>query len=450
MWPAVSGTGGTLSRAIAIVDTRRPGPYHRRHPNAFVLHHVQTEVAMHRRELLTTAAAGASILAFPAVLRAQSKDPIRIGFPLPLTGAFAAIAADMKRGAELAWEEINAKGGIMGRKLEVLFRDDELKRAVGAQSTKELIENQNEDFGVGRLAAHVQMAINEQTKAAKKPYVSVSQSDEISAKPDTSPVTFHEALNPTITSRAIATFGIKELGKKWWIVYADYAFGKQNNAVFAAAAPKLGGTVLGSTPYPLGKPEFSAHLPKIQAAKPDVIYAVAPGADAVPFLKQAISFGLKKDAKIVVPLHFLDYTKEGGAEVWQDIYGATHFCHELAETMPQAKHYVDAYTKKFNRPPDSYSGYGYSGIKEIARGVELAKSTDPEAVANALRKNREYDHYKGKQYWRACDNKSFQDLWILKVRSPQQVKGEWGYFDVVGKVPANEELDRTCAEKGLA
>src|SRR5512145_168723 len=326
----------------------------------------QTEGAMHRRQFLTTATAGATILAFPAVLRAQSKEPIRIGFPLPLTGTFAAIAADMKRGAELAWDEINGKGGIMGRKLEVLFRDDELKPAVGAQRTKELVENQKVDFVVGGLAAHVQMAINEQTKAAKKLYISVSQSDEISAKPDTSSLTFHEALNPTITSRTVATFGIKELGKKWWIVYADYAFGKQNTAVFSAIAPKLGGTVLGSTPYPLGKPEFSAHLPKIQAAKPDVIYAITPGADSVPFLKQAISFGLKKDAKIVQPLHFLDYTKEGGADVWQEVYGATHFCHELAETVPQAKRYVEAFAKKFNRPPDSYSGYGYSGIMEVA------------------------------------------------------------------------------------
>jgi branched-chain amino acid transport system substrate-binding protein len=405
---------------------------------------------INRRAFLTTSAVAAAGLAFPTVLRAQASDPIKIGFPLPLTGTFAAIAADMQRGAQLAWDEINAKGGIMGRKVEVLFRDDQLKPAVGAQRTKELIENDKVDFVIGGLAAHVQMAINEQTKAAKKLYISLSQSDEISAKPDTSPLTFHEALNPTITSRAVATFGVKEIGKKWWIVYADYAFGKQNNAVFSAIVPKLGGTILGSTPYPLGKPEFSAHLPKIQSAKPDAIYAVTPGADSVPFLKQAISFGLKKDAKIVQPLHFLDYTKEGGAEAFQDVYGATHFCHELAETVPQAKRYVDAFTKRFNRPPDAYSGYGYNGIKEVARGVELAKSADSDAVANALRKNREYDHYKGKQWWRACDNKSFQDLWILKVRSPQQVKGEWGYFDVVGKVPANEELDRTCAEKGHA
>ena len=403
---------------------------------------------MNRRMFLTTTTAGAAALAFPAVLRAQS-GPIRIGFPAPLTGPFGAIAADMKQGAEMAVDELNGKGGILGRKVELLVRDDQLKPQVGAQRTQELIEKEGCQFIVGGLAAHVQMAINEQTKKAKVLFISTSQSDEISAKPDTSPITFHEALNPTITSRTIATFGIKELGKKWWIVYADYAWGKQNNHVFTEAITKAGGQILGSTPYPLGKPEFSAHLPKIQAAKPEAIYAVTPGADNVPFLKQAISFGLKKDAKIAQPLHFLFYTKEGGAEVFQDIYGATHFCHELAETVPQAKRYVDAFVKRFNQPPDAYSGYGYSGIKEVARGVELAKSTDSDAVANALRKHREYDHYKGKQWWRACDNKSFQDLWILRVRPPQQVKGEWGYFDVVSKVAANEELDRTCAEKGL-
>ncbi|HUE95986.1 MAG TPA: ABC transporter substrate-binding protein, partial [Longimicrobiaceae bacterium] len=267
---------------------------------------------MNRRAFLTTTALGATGLAFPAVLRAQG-GPIRIGFPLPLTGTFAAIAADMQKGAQLAMEELNAKGGVMGRKVEVLFRDDQLKPAVGAQRTKELIENEKVDFVVGGLAAHVQMAINEQTKAANKLYISVSQSDEISAKPDTSPLTFHEALNPTITSRAMATYGMQNLGKKWWVVYADYAWGKQNNAVFSDVVKKAGGTVLGNTPYPLGKPEFSAHIPRIQAAKPEVLLAATPGADGVAFMKQAISFGMKKEMKIIVPLHFLFAAKEGGA-----------------------------------------------------------------------------------------------------------------------------------------
>ena len=405
---------------------------------------------MHRRGFLTTTTAGVTLLAFPAVLRAQSKEPIRIGFPLPLTGTFAAIAADLQKGAQLAVEEINAKGGVMGRKLEVLFRDDELKPAVGAQRTKELIENQKVDFVVGGLAAHVQMAINEQTKAAKKLYISVSQSDEISAKPDTSPLTFHEALNPTITSRAMATYGMQNIGKKWWVVYADYAWGKQNNAVLQDTLAKQGGTLLGATPYPLGSAEFSAHLPKIQAAKPDVIVSVTPGADNIAYLKQARSFGLDKTMKLAQPLLWISYLKEGGPELYADIYGSINWYWELQDSIPSAKKFVEASMKKFNMPPGDYGAYSYSGVLEIARGVELAKSTDSEAVANALRKSPVYDHFKGKEWWRACDNKAMQDMWIVKGRGPGKTKGDWGLMEIVAKVAADEKYDRTCAEKGHA
>ncbi|HEX3179220.1 MAG TPA: ABC transporter substrate-binding protein [Methylomirabilota bacterium] len=403
---------------------------------------------MDRRAFLATTAAAATTLAFPAIGRAQSKEPLRIGCPLPLTGPFAALAADMQRGAVLAADELNAKGGVMGRKVEVLFRDDQLKPAVGAQRTKELIENEHVQFIVGGLAAHVQMAINEQTKKSKVLFVSTSQSDEISARPDTSPITFHEALNPTITSRVVGQWVAQNLGKKWWIIYADYAWGKQNNAVLTEVLKKNGGTLLGTTPYPLGSAEFSAHLPKIQAAKPDVLMNVAPGADNVALHKQVISYGMKKEMKIAQPLHWISYLKEGGPELYQDVYGGINWYWELQEQIPTAKKFVDASMKKYGLPPGDYAAYSYSGVLEVARGVELAKSTDADAVANALRKSPTYDHFKGKQWWRACDNKSFQDMWIGRGRGPGQTKGDWGLLDLVAKVSANEEYDRTCAEKG--
>jgi branched-chain amino acid transport system substrate-binding protein len=405
---------------------------------------------MNRRAFLTTSAAAATTLAFPAIIRAQSKDPLRIGCPLPLTGPFAALAADMQRGAVLAADELNAKGGVMGRKVEVLFRDDQLKPAIGAQRTKELIENERVQFIVGGLAAHVQMAINEQTKKSKVLFISTSQSDEISAKPDTSPITFHEALNPTITSRVVGTWVAQNLGKKWWIIYADYAWGKQNNAVLTEVLKKQGGTLLGSTPYPLGSAEFSAHLPKIQAAKPDVLMNVAPGADNVALHKQVISYGMKGQMKMAQPLHWISYLKEGGSEIYQDVYGGLNWYWELQDQIPSAKKFVEASMKKYGLPPGDYAAYSYSGVLEVARGVELAKSTDADAVAGALRKNPTYDHFKGKQWWRACDNKSFQDMWIVRGRGPGQTKGEWGLADVVSRVAANEEYDRTCAEKGHA
>ena len=83
---------------------------------------------MNRRAFLTTASTAATALTFPAVLRAQTKDPVRIGCPLPLSGPLAALAKDMQQGAQLAEVELNAKGGILGRKVEVLFRDDRSSR----------------------------------------------------------------------------------------------------------------------------------------------------------------------------------------------------------------------------------------------------------------------------------------------------------------------------------
>ena len=403
---------------------------------------------MQRRAFLTTATAAAATLAFPAILRAQSKDPIRIGFPLPLTGPFAAIAADMKQGAELAADELNAKGGIMGRKVEVLFRDDQLKPQVGAQRTQELIEKENCQFIVGGLAAHVQMAINEQTKKSKVLFISTSQSDEISAKPDTSPITFHEALNPTITSRVVGKWVMENLGKKWWIVYADYAWGKQNNAVLTEMNKKMGGTLLGSTPYPLGSAEFSAHLPKIQAAKPEVLVSVTPGADNIAFLKQVSSFGMRSQMKIAQPLHWISVAKQGGPELYDGIYAGINWYWELQDSIPEAKKFVEASRRSSAPRPATTAPTPTAACMEVARGVELAKTTDADKVADALRKNPNYNHFKGKQWWRACDNKSFQDMWIVKGRGPGKTKGDWGLLEVVARVPASEEHDRTCAEKG--
>jgi len=405
---------------------------------------------MDRRSFLTIATTSAATLAFPAIVRSQGKEPVRIGFPLPLTGPFAAIASDMKQGAELAIDELNGKGGILGRKVELFVRDDQLKPQVGAQRTQELIEKEKCQFIVGGLAAHVQMAINEQTKKAKVLFISTSQSDEITAKPDASPITFHEALNPTITSRVVGKWVMENLGKKWWIVYADYAWGKQNNAVLSETNKKHGGTILGSTPYPLGSAEFSAHLPKIQAAKPEVLVSVTPGADNIAFLKQVKSFGMQNQMKIAQPLHWISVAKQGGPELYQDIYAGINFYWELADSIPEAKKYVEGFQKKFGTPPGDYGVYAYSAIMEVARGSELAKTTDADKVADALRKSPVYNHFKGKQWWRTCDNKSIQDMWIVKGRGPGKTRGDWGLLEVVARVPANEEFDRTCKEKGHA
>lgn len=378
---------------------------------------------------------------------AQTREPIKIGFPIPLTGPFGAEAADQQAGATLAVEEVNARGGVLGRRVELLVRDDQLKPGVGAQRTMELIENEKVHFVVGGLSAAVQMAINEQTKKAKILYVSISQSNEITAKPDWSPYTFHEAINPYITAHAVGSWAIKNLGKRIYVLYADYAFGQQLRDGFKLVAEKQGATIVGADPHPLGATDYSVLFPRVQAAKPDVLVLANFGKDQLNSVKQAASFGLKAQMKVLCPVFLGTMRREGGPDVFDGVYGGTTFYWEIGETIPTAKKFVEAFQKKNNRPPYDYAGYAYSGMRLLLEGVERAKSADADKVIAAL-EGYSYDHYKGKQWIRKCDHQSFQDVYILKSRKDQ--KGEHGIFEVVSKVDGSETLERSCKDLGHA
>ena len=160
-----------------------------------------------RRTLL---GASAAMLAAPALVRAQPA-PIRIGFPVPLTGPYGTEAADQVRCAQLAVAEFNDAGGLDGRKAELLVRDDKLDPGEAATRAIELIEKDHVDFMVGSLSASVQLAINNVTKQRKVLYNSISQSDQIDALPDWSRYTFHEAMTPHLTAGAVGRYAFGKI-----------------------------------------------------------------------------------------------------------------------------------------------------------------------------------------------------------------------------------------------
>ncbi|HXG04675.1 MAG TPA: ABC transporter substrate-binding protein [Candidatus Binatia bacterium] len=404
---------------------------------------------MSRRRFLRLGATASLGIGAPGPARAQTRDPIKIGFPIPLTGPFGAEASDQQAGATLAVDEFNARGGVLGRRVELLVRDDQLKPGVGAQRTKELIEAEKVHFVVGGLSAAVQMAINEQTKRARVIYVSISQSNEITARPDWSPYTFHEAINPHITSQVVGSWAIRHLGKRLYVLYADYAFGHQLRDGFKLAAERFGGQFVGADPHPLGATDYSALFPRVQAARPEVLILANFGKDQLNSVKQAASFGLKNQMRLVCPVFLGTMRREGGADVFDGVYGGSTFYWELAEQIPTARRFVDAFQKRYQRPPFDYAGYAYSGTRLLLEAVDRARTTEAEKVIAAL-EGHVYDHYKGKQWIRKCDHQSFQDVYVLKSRPASGQKGDWGIFEIVARVEADESLERTCKELGHA
>ena len=392
--------------------------------------------------VVTGAAAFGGIHIFVPRSHAQAK-PFKVGFPIPLTGPYGTEAKDQQAGAELAIAEINVKGGVMGRKVELVVRDDKLKADEAARRAKELIESEGVELMSGVLSAANQLAVNEQCKLAGVPYVSVSQANEITQRPDNSVYTYHEALDPHMTTQAVGEWVAKNFGKKWYFVTSDYAYGWQMTDGFIRRGKEFGAVSVGETKHPLGTADYSAYMPRILAANPDVLFLNNFGKDQINSIKQATDFGLKKKMQIVCPILLMSSRLGGGHEAFEGVVGGVSFYWEMEH--PSAKAFVEAFRKMHGRPPIDYAGYAYSGVKELLLAFNKAGSYDPVAVAEAI-EGRSYDNYKGKQWWRPCDHQSQQDVFIIRSK---KAKAEYDVFELVATVSGdNERLLRTCVEVG--
>ena len=259
--------------------------------------------ANRRKILLAGAAAGATTVSPFAINFLSAQTPtIKIGFPVPLTGAFGVEAQDQVRAAELAIKEFNDAGGFNGRMAELVVRDDKLNPGEAATRTLELIEKDKVNFIVGSLSAAVQLSINNVTKDRKIIFNSISQSDAINEVKDFSKYTFHEALNPHMTAGAVGRHAFAKFGKKVVFLTADYAYGHEMVRGFQTAGKPMGIEVLADIRHPIGAADYSSFLPRIQALKPDVLCLCNFGRDLLNSVKQATDFGLKATTKLVAPV----------------------------------------------------------------------------------------------------------------------------------------------------
>lgn len=396
------------------------------------------------------ALAGAACIALafalsPAVRAQPQSGPIRIGLPVPLTGPYGAEAQDQVRNAELAVREFNDAGGLGGRKAELLVRDDKLNPAEAAARALELIEKDHVDFIVGSLSAATQLAVNNVIKQRKVPYISISQSDAINEAADFSRYTFHESLNPHMTTQAVGRYAFKK-GMRIALLTADYAYGQEMTRGFTQVARDVGATIVGEIRHPLGATDYSAFLPRLMALRPDVIVFNNFGRDNQVSIRQAGDFGMKSTMKFVTPV--LTYTSRvaAGARVYDGVIGGSSYYWSIESTTPSAKALNARYRQAFGGAvPSDYGSMAYSAVKSLLMAVKAAGTSDTEKVVDALAALR-YDTYKGVQSYRACDHQSLQS--VLVIASKDAPKGSSDVFSVLQVAPATSLALRSCAELG--
>lgn len=252
-----------------------------------------------RRTLMKGAAAvGAIQMASPFIIQARGETPIRIGMVDPLTGVYAADAGNEVIGARLAVEQINSKGGILGRRVELLVEDSANEVGTGVQKARKLIERDQVNFMIGDVNSGIAAAIAQVTNEKKILHiVSGGHTDSITGK-DCKWNVFRVCNTTRMEANSICSVLFNNYGKKWHFITPDYTFGHTLYDACTANLRKLGGIVTGNELTPLGTTDFSAYLIKARAANPDLMILLVQGSDMINCLKQVVQFAIDKQIHV--------------------------------------------------------------------------------------------------------------------------------------------------------
>ncbi len=400
-----------------------------------------------RRETLRAAlAVGAVNLAPPFLRQALGEQSVKIGFNDPLTGTYAALGNNELVGARLAVEQINAKGGILGRQVELLVEDSTSGDAgTAVQKTRKLIERDNVSFMLGNVNSALALAMAQVTNEKGVLHiVPGGHTDAVTGK--SCHWNVFRICNTTQTEgSAVASVLINKAGKRWYYITPDYAFGHTLQAGLERAAAKLGGVKLGGDLSPLGTTDFSSYLIKAQAAKPDVIIFTLAGDDMVNALKQAVQFGLDKTMHLGGAQQELEVLEGLPPEARVGYWVFEWYWKQAG--VPHVAEFVDAVRSKTGKVPTARTWFGFASTWSCALAANTAKSLDAGRMARALSGMTlpaEVGLMPHLPYYRAGQNQAINTLYVGHAQASGSAPEDlFNVTDLVNGKDVAETLEET-------
>ncbi len=374
-----------------------------------------------RRTLIKAGAViGAAQLVSPFVRTARAADVVKIGVDNPLTGTYAALGKNEALGMAMAVDEINAKGGILGKKVELAIEDSTSGDAgTAVQKARKLIDRDQVNFIIGNINSALAQAIaNVANEKSVFHVVPGGHTDSVTGQ-NCHWNTFRVCNTTQTEASAVATSLIKNAGKKWYYLTPDYAFGHSLQAGLEAAAAKLGGVKVGGDLTPLGTTDFSSYLIKAQAANPDVIIFLQAGDDAVNALKQAVQFGLDKKFHLAGAQQELEVLLGLPPEARIGTWVFEWYWNQ--PNVPGVKEFVAEVRKRSGgHVPTARTWFGYASIHTCALAAAQANSLDAVKMARAMQGFKlppEIALMPDGAYYRAGQNQLIPDLYVGHAQS---------------------------------
>jgi len=337
---------------------------------------------------------------------AAQQPPIKIGVVGGLSGAAASIGQAWADAIKMGADEINAGGGILGRKVALSIRDTEFKVDVGVREAKDLVLREKVNFLLGAISSGVSLAIS--TSVSKE-----NKIIQITAVGNTHRQTvelfqryfFQVVPNTFMEGRAAASVAAKQQAwKTYYTIGYDYEFGRMQALAFVETVKKLRPDVkiVGQHWPPVGETDYTPYITSMLAAKPDVVYSNLFEAGLAGFVKQALPYGFFQKVKFV---SLADVSSMMAVpEMPEGVLGYTRgefYC----ENTPEMKKFTDAFHQRYKYYPVSYAVMGYDSLFMLKKAIEKAGTIETEAVVKVL-EGFSYDSLRGKFTIRPLDHQA--------------------------------------------
>jgi branched-chain amino acid transport system substrate-binding protein len=330
------------------------------------------------------------LLALP--LGAEAQKPIRVGFPMIMSGPGALFGEPASKGAQMFVEEINAKGGVLGRKFELLIRDTKGNADEAVRVSRELILKENVDFLVGTLTSAEGPAVSVVAKENKVVFIApIPKTDQLTAADKLHPYVFRVAATTTMEGRSAAEIVAKWPVSKVATISPDYAYGQDVTRAFVEHLKKVKPSVsIVDQQWPkLGEADYTPFINAQLAKKPDAVFSSLWGGHFVTFAKQAKPLGYFDAVKYnfigVGEAGSPESTKSMGKDYPVGIWGNSYDAFYWDAAPPAHKDYIQRLSRYLkDEYPSSWAIQGYIGMQFLAEAIKKAGSTDGDKVSKAL------------------------------------------------------------------
>jgi branched-chain amino acid transport system substrate-binding protein len=390
---------------------------------------------------IAAAAAAAAGLSLPA--HAQfSGDTIKIGLITDLSGVYADV--DGNGGAEAVKMAIADMGGaIKGKKIEFVVADHQNKPDIAASKAREWFDREGVDMLIGGTNSGASLAMAKVAAEKHKPFFAIGAGSAALTNEQCTPYTIHYAYDTVALARGTGGAMVKQGGKSWYFLTADYAFGQSLEKDTADVVKANGGQVLGSVKHPLGASDFSSFLLQAQSSKAQVLGLANAGTDFINSMKAASEFGLTKKMKIAGLLVFINDVHTLGLKNTAGMYLTTGWYWDM---NPETRAWGKRYFAKMKKEPSMLQAGDYSAAAFYLNAVKAVGTDDADKVMAQMRKTKVNDMFaKGGEI--RPDGRMVHDMYLMQVKQPSESKYPWDYYKLVSTIPGAEAYTKKSESK---